>query len=373
VADRPDVVVAGAGIIGCAIGYQLAHRGARVRIFEARTVGAGATQASAGVLAPYVEAPHSGPLRDLTVRSLDLFDRFVSDVRQDSGVDVEYRKSGTLEVAADEVEAEALRQSTERLARDPAIGAEWLDPSAARSAEPTLPEGIAGARLIKSHGYVVAAQLTEALAWGALRHGAEIETSRPITAIHERAGRLEVVTHDGATWPTDRVVIAAGSWGAQLRLKAAALRAIRPVRGQLIRLAWFGRPPRHVVWGPNCYLVPWEDGTVLVGATVEDVGFDERATAAGVRDLLEAACELVPAAWSATFREARVGLRPASIDGLPILGQSETLPGVVYATGHYRNGILLAPVTADLIGKLILEDRADPALQPFHPSRFENS
>ena len=167
----------------------------------------------------------------------------------------------------------------------------------------------------------------------------------------------------------DQVGIAAGSWSAQLALDDAAAASVRPIRGQLLRLKWSGDQLSRVIWGPDCYLVPWQDGTVLVGATVEDVGFDERATAAGVRDLLDAACELLPDAWRASFVEARVGLRPASGDGLPIIGRSASFPSLVYATGHYRNGVLLAPLTARLVADLVIERRTDPLLWPLTPGR----
>ncbi|MGH9311685.1 MAG: FAD-dependent oxidoreductase, partial [Vicinamibacterales bacterium] len=142
------------------------------------------------------------------------------------------------------------------------------------------------------------------------------------------------------------------------------------VRGQLLRLAWPRAPLARIVWGPRCYLVPRRDGTLLVGATVEEVGFDERATVAGVRDLMDAACEILPDAWRAGFKEARVGLRPATPDGLPVIGRSPGLDGVLYATGHYRNGVLLAPITAALVADLVLEGRTDPILDAFSPGRF---
>ena len=145
---------------------------------------------------------------------------------------------------------------------------------------------------------------------------------------------------------------------------------VRPVRGQLLHLGWQGPPLRRVTWSSRCYLVPWDDGTLLVGATVEEAGFDERATVAGVRDLLDAAAETVPHAWSAAFLGARVGLRPAAPDEMPIIGRSEALPSVVYATAHYRNGVLLAPVTADLVADLMMEGAAERALEPFSPRRF---
>jgi glycine oxidase len=156
-----------------------------------------------------------------------------------------------------------------------------------------------------------------------------------------------------------------------LRVEGVPAVAVKPVRGQLLHLAWpTAQPLRHVLWGPDCYIVPWLNGRVLVGATVEDAGFDERATAAGVRDLLEAGCTLVPHLWQASFREVRVGLRPSSPDGLPIVGRSMVIPGLVYATGHYRNGVLLAPLTAALVKDVVLGSGADQALATLAPSRL---
>jgi glycine oxidase len=367
--DAADVIIVGAGIIGCSIAHQLARRGARVRIFDARSVGAGATQASAGVLAPYIEAPRPGPLLDLAVRSLALFDEFIAGVRQDAGVGVEYRRCGTLEVALDGDEAARLQAAAGLLPDEASLA--WIEPSDVPDVEPTLPTDTQGALLIRSHGYVGASQLAEALTWSALRHGADIETGRRIVGIRERASRLEVVSEDGMTWTADRVVVAAGSWLSQLGLDEPAAHAVRPIRGQLLRIEWDGVPPQRIIWGADCYVVPWANGSVLVGATVEDVGFDERTTAAGVRDLLDALCGLLPSAWRSTFREARVGLRPASSDGLPIIGPSERLPGVVFATGHYRNGILLAPITAAMVAEGVLDGAWGAASKPFHPTRFE--
>lgn len=361
-----DVIVVGGGIIGCAVARELASRGARVRLFEARTVAAGATRASAGILAPYIEGHERGPLFDLTLRSLTLYDDFIAQVSEGSAVDIEYRRCGSLEIAADDATADEFRRAAETTGD----ALQWLSASDARQLEPALPDSIRGAILARTHGYVAVSSLTEALVWAALRHGAELETGRHVRAIRRQGDELEVVADDGGAWTARHVVVASGSWSGQLESLDPAARAVRPVRGQLIQLGWTGHPLSHVIWGRDCYVVPWRDGTVLVGATVEEVGFDERTTAAGVRDLLDAACELLPEAWGATFLDARAGLRPATPDSLPIIGPSAGIDGVVYATGHFRNGVLLAPLTATIVADLILDGRRDPALAITTPDRY---
>jgi len=362
-----DVIVVGGGVIGCAITQELARRGARVRLIEARTVAAGATRASAGILAPYIEGHERGPLFDLTLRSLALYDRFITSVTADSTVTVDYRRCGSLEIPADDDAADEMRCAAQQLA---GTELQWLTADEARRLERGLPATIPGALLSPMHGYVAVPELIEALVWSALRHDAEIETGRRIVAIDPAGAGVTVRDDEGNSWQAPHVVVAAGSWTDEIRLPETPASAVRPVRGQLIRLTWNAPPLSHVIWGRDCYVVPWQDGTVLVGATVEEVGFDERTTAAGVRDLLEAVCELLPEAWGATFVDARAGLRPASADGLPVVGRSSTVPGLLYATGHFRNGILLAPLTASLVADLILENRdEDPALALMSPSR----
>jgi glycine oxidase len=167
------------------------------------------------------------------------------------------------------------------------------------------------------------------------------------------------------------VVLAAGSWSGEIAIEGvSATVPVRPVRGQLLHLGWSGTPLRRVTWSGRCYLVPWEDGTLLVGATVEEAGFDERATVEGVRGLLDAVCAIVPRASTAGFTSARVGLRPATRDDLPVIGASAVVPRLMYATGHYRNGVLLAPLTAQLVADAMLDNRIDPLLAPVSPARF---
>jgi glycine oxidase len=358
-----DAIVIGAGIIGCAIGRELARRGLQTAILEARGVGAGATQASAGVLAPYIEAPATGPLHDLAIRSLGMYDRFISELEADTGQTIEYRVCGTLEIAASS-EGRARLTALAAAARAEGVEARWLEAADVASIEPQL-GAHHGALLVPAHGYVVATQLTQALLEAAGRHGAELVRERVVEVL-PRGDGIDVRTSVGLR-RARTVVVAAGSWSQPL---TADHPPVRPVRGQLVRLAWKSAPLSHILWGERCYIVPWTRGTVLVGATVEDVGFDERATAAGVRDLVDAAVEMVPPAWNASFVEVRVGLRPATPDGLPIIGPSADRPDIVYATGHYRNGVLLTPLTAAVVADFITDSKLDPALSTIMPSRF---
>ena len=369
-ARRPsDIIVVGAGIVGCAVAHELARRGASVEIVDERPVGMGATQASAGVLAPYIEAREGSPLLDLTVRSLGLFDTFMERVSAESGVAVPYHRTGTLDIATDDSEMRALRATAEVLARRD-VAALLLDAQAVRAEEPQLGDGAIGVLMIASHGFVAAGELTRALVAAARRHGAQLIEQSRVRRITRRLGDM-IVDTDRGSLTSNAVVLAAGSWSGAIAIDGVnATVPVRPVRGQLLHLSWTGMPLRRVTWSGRCYLVPWDDGTLLVGATVEEAGFDERTTVAGVRDLLDAVCEITPHAWTAGFRGARVGLRPATADDLPIIGPSGAVPNLMYATGHYRNGVLLAPLTANLVADAMLDNRIDPMLAPVSPSRF---
>jgi glycine oxidase len=364
-----DIIVIGAGIVGCSVAYELVRRGASVQLVDERTVGMGATQASAGILAPYIEAHETSPLFDLAVRSLNLFDEFIERVSSDSGIAIVYRRTGTLDVATDEVGRRTLRATADVLARR-GIGAEFLDGAAARLEEPHVAGDVVAGLLITAHGFVAANHLAHAVAVAAQRGGAQLLDQRRVSRIGRVNGDIVVETDRGSL-EGHAVVLAAGSWSGSIAIDGVSVRVpVRPVRGQLVYLVWNGSPLRRIVWSPRCYLVPWDDGTVLVGATIEEVGFDERVTVAGVRGLLEAACEIAPHALGAGFAGARVGLRPCTSDALPLIGASQVVPNLVYATGHYRNGVLLAPLTARLVADAMLDDRVDPALAAVSPSRF---
>lgn len=363
-----DLIVVGAGVIGCAVAAECARRGARVTLIDARGVGRGATQASAGLLAPFVEAPRDSPLRALGARSLALYDDFVERTADESGCSIEYARCGTLQIATSQAAFATLQATAARHAAD-GIACELLDREALGRREPDLADAVVGGLFVPTHGFVAAAELTAALARAAKRRAATVVEEG---AVHRIAadGRGLRVDVDEAAHRAPTVVLAAGAWSATIAVEGSVPIPVRPVRGQLVVLGRRGVSPSCPLWGPACYLVPRRDGRLLVGATVEEAGFDERATVAGIVDLLEAACALVPRCREATFLEARVGFRPATPDEVPIIGPSRRLPGLIYATGHYRNGVLLAPITAELVATLALEGRSDPLLEPCSPARF---
>lgn len=363
-----DVAVVGAGVIGQAITYELVARGASVTLLDCRGAGLGSTQAAAGMLVPYLEG-FGRPLLPLATRSLEMYDAFVDRISRDAGIGVGYRRTGSLQVVTADQPLDEL-QHIAADARSAGLDCELLDAQAAREAEPQLTPEISGALFMKSHGFVVTADLSGALAAAAIKHGARVRVPVRAQRIEQRGEHVTIHLDNGAPLTAHHVVVAAGSWSGQIDIDGVPPLPVRPVRGQLLQLASDGPALNRIVWGPRCYLVPASTGSILVGATVEDAGFDERTTVAGVRDLLDAACDLVPHLWQATFVAARVGLRPATIDEMPIIGRSAKLPGLVYATGHYRNGVLLAPLTARAVADLVLDNREDPLLTPAAPQRF---
>jgi len=355
------VGIIGAGIIGCAIARELARDGRSVTVFDGRGVGGGATRASAGALVPYVEAHEDGPLQALTVRSLQLDDDFIRSVQGDSGADIDYRRCGSLEVARTVREQERLEAFARRMGRP---GIEWLDAAETRRLEPTLSSDTRGSLRIDRHGYVSASQLTRALARAAVASGTEIHTLSAVS-VHPTHAGADIIDAAGGQHAFDAVVVAAGAWASTIRVEGDRPPAIRPVKGELLQLR--GLLLRGIVWSSSCYFVPQANGDVLLGATMQDVGFDERPTEAGRQQLWTAAATVVDMS-TAVLIESRVGLRPAAADTLPFIGYAKTATTVIYAVGHFRNGIILAPLTAELVRKLLAHE-PDPALALLSPSR----
>jgi glycine oxidase len=366
--NSPSAIVVGAGVVGCTVAYELAKSGARVQVLEPRMPGQGATRASAGILAPFIEGHGSKLLRDLGKRSLDLYEPFIARLREDSGHQLIYTRNGTFELAFSDEDVTRLRELADWLGTQQ-IESQWIEPSGFSDVEPQAAANAQGALLIPSHGFVGVTSLTLAAAAAAETFGAHFSIATGAIRIFAMPdGRVGVHTAD-ATLEADRVVLAAGSWSSQITVDGADAVPVKPIRGQLIQLQTDPGAIHRVMWGPDGYLVPWPDGSVLVGSTVEDVGFDEAHTDEAVAKLRAAAATLVPSLAGAEMSSVRTGLRPKGPDDLPILGPSRAVPGLVYATAHYRNGVLFTPLTVELVRDLVFDRVADPALRDLDPAR----
>jgi glycine oxidase len=374
IGKKPRVAIIGAGVVGLGIAWRLAVRGAAVAVFDRGKAGAGASHAAAGMLAACCEAePGEETLVALGRDSQARWPSFADELLRVSGVDVELRREGTLVLAltADDQGEIFHRLEFQRQKLD--LPLEWLSAADTRKREPHLAGKIAGALFSPQDHQVDNRKLVEALRIAATSAGAEIHEHRPVKEIAVQGGRATgVVFDDGMTEHADVVVLAAGAWSRGIGgLPPDRRPPVRPVKGQMLTLRMDADAPllNHVLWAPGAYLVPRRDGRLIVGGTVEEKGFDDTITAGGVMALLDAAWRAVPAIEELPIEEIWAGHRPGSRDDAPILGPGP-LEGLFYATGHHRNGILLAPVTADAMARLILDNVVDPAIRPFGLERF---
>ncbi len=367
-----DVVVVGGGPIGLAIGWRAAQRGLSVSVVDP-SPGSGAASVAAGMLAPITEA-HFGEeqLLELNLESASRWDAFAAEVEAASGSTIGYRRSGTLAVALDDDDRAAL----ERL-HDYQLGlglsVSRLRPREARSLEPALAPTIRAAMVAPHDHQVDPRRLCAALVAAVTRAGVSLVPSTA-DSIVVKGGTVVGVIAGGARISAGWVVLAAGCWSTRIPgLPAVAVPPVRPVKGQILMLQGnpvVERPVRAMARGGSIYLVPREDGRVVVGATVEEMGWDTTVTAGAVYELLRDTLAIVPGASELALVEARAGLRPGTPDNAPLIGRG-ALPGLAVATGHYRNGILLTPVTADAIASLVASGEVESVALPFSPRRFE--
>jgi glycine oxidase len=371
--NKPNVAIIGAGVIGLGIAWRLALRGVPVAVFDKGACGAGASHAAAGMLAACAEAePGEEALVTLGRASQARWPAFAAELKQVSGVDVGLRPEGTLVVA---LTSDDQARLSHQLVFQQKLGLplQWITAAETRRREPHLAGKLAGAVFSPEDTQVDNRKLAAALRIAAEAAGAGISEHQAVKTISNDAGRVDgIVLADGRKVAADVVVLAAGAWSRSIDGLAPELRPpVRPIKGQMLALRMDPTAPllTHVVWAPGAYLVPRLDGRLLVGATVEEKGYDTSLTAGGILTLLEAAWRVVPAVEELPIDEMWVGHRPGSRDDAPILGTG-LIDGLIYATGHHRNGILLTPITADAIAELVLEGAADPAIRPFSIERF---
>lgn len=368
----PKTVVVGAGVIGMGIAWRLAQAGAAVSVYDRGRAGHGASWAAAGMLAAAAETePGEEALLGLTLESRRLWPDFARELETASGLPVEYRGEGTLVVALSRDDAENLRHTFE-FQKSLGLDLDWLSPAEARRREPHLKPGIAAAVWSPGDHQVENRCLGKALAAACRSAGVALHEECAVREVVIAGGRARGVETARGREAADIVVLAAGAWSREIGgIPPAQLPPVRPIKGQMLALQMDPQAPllRHVVWHPNGYLVPRNDGRLVVGGTVEERGFDASLTAGGLLALLDGAWRVVPAVEELPVAETWVGFRPGSRDDAPMLGPG-SIDGLVIATGHHRNGILLTPVSAAIVSAYILTGRVPEIGLPFAPQRF---
>ena len=365
-----DVAVIGAGAIGLACAWRTVEAGLSTVVLERETAGAGASGVAAGMLAPVTEASYGEQeLLRLNLESAARWPEFDERLRASSGEATGYERRGALVVAVDRDDAEELDRLY-RFQRSLGLEVEWLTRTECRRLEPGLAPGVAGGIRAPQDHQAEPRALVRALAAAVERAGGEVVTGVR-AAIRRRGGRVLGVVAGDAGIDAGHVVVAAGCWsGAVEGAGDGESPPVRPVKGQILRLAGGEAPlADHAVHTPRCYVVPRASGEVVVGATVEERGFDTAVTAGGVHRLLEAAWEVLPDVAELELVEASARLRPGTPDNLPVVGAGAAR-GLVWATGHHRNGILLAPLTAEAVLSAIRDGDPAPLGAAIAPERF---
>jgi glycine oxidase len=372
VGDSFDVVVVGAGVIGAAVAYECARRGARVVLLDRDQPGGAASGAAAGMLAPCSEAHQPGPFLDLGRESLAAWPELAAAAREDGGVDPELQIEGLLRVAVDEPAAGDVHARLRWQHEQGITDGRWVDAAEALDLEPALRPDLLGAAWYSREGHVHGRNAVRCLVAAARARGAEIRSGAAVVG-PANAGGGGVLLGDGTRIAARCVVLSAGAWLGELATRFGGELPVTPVHGQLVALTGLPRSPRRVVYaGLHGYVVAKRDGTTLVGASEEERGFDTAPAPAVTAALRAKAERLIGGAEGATLTRVWTGLRPATPDRLPLLGP---LPGregnsVLVAGGHYRNGVLLAPVSARGIADLALDGRTPNGWQAFDPRRF---
>jgi len=350
--------------MGCASALVLAKAGVRVVVLERSVPGAEASSAAAGILGAQVEAEKGDAFFELARMSRERYPVWAEDLRAATGIDVGYRRCGVLRVALGKKMGDDFAHD---VAWQTAMGltVESVDAMRLSSLEPKLSPTASCGVLFADDGRIDPPRLLKALHIAAVQAGAEFRSGTYVRGVVSEGGAVRGVgLEDGARIAAEWVVIAAGSWSTLVAGVPLQASAVRPARGQIVELQ--SREPElaHVVFGPGCYLVPREDGRMLVGSTLEFVGYRREVTARAVRDLLGAAIDLVPSLADATLGRTWSNFRPYAERGMPLIGPSE-IRGLVLATGHHRNGILLAPITAEIVRAVVLGEKPPVDLAPF--------
>lgn len=366
----PDLVVVGAGAIGAACARNLARSGVSLLVIEAGPKPGAATPASAGMLAPLVEAEPNDPLLTLYVRARDLYRSLAPLLQEETGIDIGLWTGGILTAAFTEAEADHLKEEI-AWQRQQGYQAEWLSPVEIRERFPGLSPRVLGGALAVEDGVLDPIALTEALLRSALASGANLIQGERVDELVIRNGRVEAIRTAARTIPAGGVLIAAGCWSGRISGLPRPL-SVEPIRGQLIAFDWPASEPPAIVYAQQGYLLK-RGAEAIAGTSVEYVGFDPAVTEAGTAQISALARTVYPRLQDAPIRRRWAGLRPGTPDGRPLVGRDPEIPNLWYATGHGRNGILLAALTAEILATLYTGERPEQDLSLLNPGRFWTS
>jgi len=366
--QKSDYLIIGGGIIGLSIGYELAKRGGTVTILEQREWGAEASAAAAGMLAPLKEFKEPSPILDLGMQSLAMYREWARELQEESEVDVHLAWNGILTVALGEREAHDLAA---KYAWQKAAGYDvtWLEGAALQEVEPLLSSEARAAIFAEKEGQVNNELVIQALLRACQNRGVQLVQGVVVTGLITSGGVVQGAETTAGAFYADQTVLAAGAWAGMIAERLNVALPVFPVHGQIASVSAKGIPLSRIVFGTQGYMVPKKDGRIIVGATEDFIGFQKEVTAEGLTKVFQGTLPYVPALRSAAFIKAWSGLRPGTKDGLPILGALPEFRGLTFACGHFRNGILLAPITARLICDWLINGEKT-ALLPFGPERF---
>ncbi len=366
-----EVLIIGGGVIGLSIGREVRKRGVkRINIIEAGECGGEASWAAAGMLGPQAEADEAGAFFEFCIESRGLYPSLANELLDETGTDVELDRAGTLYLAFSDDDVRILRQRFQ-WQNEAGLAVEHLDASEVRRAEPFVSPDVREALYFPNDWQVDNRKLCTALRQYCEINGIEITERTRVDRLITDQGRITGVRAGGVSYMADQVIIAAGAWTTQILFgeKRIPLKVV-PVRGQMLAFHTAKRLFERVIYSSGGYIVPRRDGRILAGSTTEEAGFDRETTDSAAAALFEMACVIAPSLGNLEIADHWAGLRPRSPDGFPVIGRIEGIDGLYLATGHYRNGILLAPATAQIVAADIVEGKPSGYAAVFSPDRF---
>lgn len=367
--ERYDAIVVGGGVIGGSIAYNLAKRGAKVLLLEKDRLAGKSSGAAAGMLAAQAELEGDDPLFPIAKKSREMFPELSEELKRISGIDIGLINKGMLKIALTEQQKQKYQQII-RIQKEKGEQADWLTSEELQQKEPELSSAVSGAMYIEKDGQVEAPQLTLAFLKSAAASGAVIKEHVEVEEIQIHESRVTGLTTNEGTFRCDKVIVAGGAWSEKLLTKTGLQLGTYPVKGECFSVLTERPLLDCTVFSHGCYLVPKKGGRIIVGATVKPHTFNQKVTLEGISSLMERAKQLIPAIAEGEWEKSWAGIRPQTFDGLPYLGEHPACKGLFVATGHFRNGILLSPITGEIIADMVEGKASSTNLAPFQINRL---